>query len=205
MQQIYMDNYSQLIGPQGIQGEQGYPGEMGHTGPQGIQGHQGMYGPTGPVGPPGSKIPSFINVFSTQQQQLSHNQPVIFESYITISGNFGHSPNTSSIWIWEKGYYFISANINQLQAGQFSIFKNGESIKGTSCGSLTGSALQMSCIIQIYPEDISIENNVAPNGTACKIELVNNVTTYPFIMLYAAESFRNINPQNSATLSMMLL
>ena len=210
-------------GPQGIQGIQGHPGYMGHTGPQGIQGHQGIHGytghtgyngqdghrgktgHTGPAGPPCEMASTFINVYSTVQQQLLPNRPIIFESFTVAHGRCGHLPNSSDIWIWKCGYYYISANINQLQAGQFSIFKNGDIITGTSCGSLTGSALQLSSIIYIHPEDMTIAYEQSPTGMACKLEIMNNSSNYPFITLYAAESYRNMNPQNSASLSIILL
>ena len=204
-------------GPQGIQGHQGYPGEMGHTGPQGIQGHQGPHGiqghqghtgstgNTGPSGPPCDMASTFINVYSTAQQQILPNNPIIFESFTVAYGNCGHFQNSSDIWIWKSGYYFISANINQLQAGQFAIFKNGVVITGTSYGSLTGSALQLSCIIRITEEDMNIMHEPSVTGMACKLEIMNNASNYPFITLYAAESYRNMNPQNSASLSIVLL
>ena len=207
-------------GPQGIQGNQGHPGDMGHTGPQGIQGHQGMpgytghtgyngetghTGSTGPVGPQGEMSSTFINVYSTAQQQLLPNHSIIFESFTVAHGSCGHLPNSSEIWIWKSGYYFITANINQLQAGQFVMFKNGAVITGTSYGSLTGSALQLSGIIQIHPEDINITHEQSPTGMACKLEIMNNSSNYPFITLYAAESYRNMNPQNSVSMSIILL
>lgn len=203
-----MENTPALIGPQGIQGHQGHPGEMGHTGPQGIQGHQGILGDTGHTGPPGPMgdiSSTFINVYSTIQQQVMPNHPIIFDLFTVSHGSCGHSPNSPDIWVWKSGYYFITANINQLQAGQFSIVKNGVTIPGTSYGSLTGSALQISSIIHIEPNDISMEYNQSPMGIACKIEIMNNTANYPFITLYAVESYKNSTPQNSASVSMILL
>ena len=201
-------------GPQGIQGHQGHPGEIGHTGPQGIQGHQGhpgeightgFTGHTGERGPKGEVSSTFINVYSTAQQKILHNHPISFTSHSEMSGNCGHTPNTSEVWIWQAGYYFVSSTINQLQAGQFSIVKNGVIIPGSSYGSLIGSALQIICIFHILNEDINTSTSLSPTGMACKLELINNSANYPFVTLYGSESSGNTIAQNSASLVVLLL
>jgi hypothetical protein len=96
---------SDIIGPQGIQGIQGIQGEMGPTGPQGIQGYQGVIGPTGEMGPTGPKCnisSTFINIYSTMQQKILYNQPIIFDKMISINGHCGHQPNSSEIWITSR-------------------------------------------------------------------------------------------------------
>jgi len=213
-------------GPQGIQGYQGHHGEMGPTGPQGIQGYQGHHGEMGPTGPQGihghdgyrgergytgatgpcSEISStFINMYSVMQQKILNSQPILFDTFSVCQGNCSHSPNSSEIWVWKSGYYHVSAIINQLQAGQFSLSKNGIVIPGSSYGSLTGSALQLICIIYISIEDINFPNIISPTGMACKIELVNNSANYPFITIYSYENSGNTISQNSASIALMLI
>jgi len=205
------------IGPQGVQGIQGVPGDMGPTGPEGVQGIQGVpgeMGPTGPqgipgipgeigpTGPKGNISSTFINLYSTMQQKILFNQPIIFDRIISIHGHCGHTSNTSEIWIWEPGYYYISVNINQLQAGNFALTKNGSLIPGSSHGSLVGSSLQLGCIFTILNEDININNVISPTGLAAKIEVINNTANYPFITLYANDNSEQMVAQNSASLVM---
>ena len=220
------------IGPQGIQGIQGIQGEIGPTGPQGIQGIQGAQGPTGPQGEMGNTGPqgeightgpqgemglmgptgppcdikhTFINVYTCSQQQVLNNHPIIFNKNSAFYGDCHHAPNSSEIWIWKAGFYFVSANINQLQAGHFSLVKNGINVEGASCGSFTGSALQITSIFQITDEDINMPHEMSSSGMSCKVELVNHSINYPFITVYAIENARNAIHQNSASLSLMLI
>jgi len=195
-------------GPQGIQGHQGPHGEMGHTGPQGIQGHQGPYGEmghTGPHGPPAEICSTFINAYTNIQQKVLNNSPIIFDKFSACQGHCGHNPNTSEMWIWKSGYYFVTANINQLQAGKFSLFKNGSVIPGSSYGSLTGSALQLISIFNVSNEDMNISNSISPTGMACKVEIINNSENYPFITIYSYEGTENTISQNSASIVLMLI
>jgi len=196
-------------GPQGIQGIQGIAGDIGHTGPQGIPGEIGTIGPTGPIGftgPQCENMSTFINLYSIKQQNIQQNQSISFDTFTACVGDCCHYPNTSEIWIWKSGYYFISANVNQLQAGKFSLFKNGVVIHGSSYGSLTGSALQITCIFNISMEDINIENAMSPTNMACKIEIVNNSDNYPFITIYSYEAIgNNVIAQNSASIAVMLI
>lgn len=198
-------------GPQALQGEmglQGPQGEMGLTGPQGeigLQGPQGEIGMTGSTGPPCDIKHTFINVYTCSQQQVLNNHPIIFNKNSAFYGDCHHAPNSSEIWIWKTGFFFVSANINQLQAGHFSLVKNGINVHGASCGSFTGSALQITSIFQITDEDINIPNELSSSGMSCKIELVNHSINYPFITVYAIENARNTIHQNSASLSLMLI
>jgi hypothetical protein len=196
-----------MTGPQGLegsQGPQGIQGPEGSQGPQGIQGVQGEMGMMGPTGPPCDR-PTFINVYTILQQQVLNNHPIVFDKTSAFYGDCYHAPNSSEIWIWKSGFYFVSANINQLQAGHFSLVKNGTLINGASCGSFTGSALQITSIFQIVDEDMSIHCEKSPSGMSSKIEIINHSINYPFITVYAIENARNSIFQNSASLCLMLL
>jgi len=189
-----------MVGMIGNTGPQGIPGEMGSTGSTGPIGH------TGHTGPQAENMSTFINLYTIKQQNIQQNQAILFDTFTACVGDCCHYPNTSEIWIWKSGYYFISANINQLQAGKFSLFKNGVVIPGTSYGSLTGSALQITSIFNISNEDINIANSISPTNMACKIEIVNNSDNYPFITIYSYEGIgSNVISQNSASIALMLI
>ena len=206
-----MENITQPYpqGDTGPQGIQGIAGDIGHTGPQGIPGEIGPIGITGPIGHTGPQCDftaTFINLYTIKQQNIQQNQSILFDTFTACVGDCCHSPNTSEIWIWKSGYYFISANVNQLQAGKFSLFKNGSVIPGSSYGSLTGSSLQITSIFHISLEDINIANSMSPTNSACKIEIVNNSDNYPFITIYSYEAIgNNVISQNSASIALLLI
>jgi hypothetical protein len=181
-------------------------GPTGPHGPQGIPGYMGAMGPMGPIGPTGNVSSTFIQVFSTIEQKIHHNEPIIFENYSNVYGDCAHLPNTSEIWLWRPGYYFVTAIISQLEAGQFSLVKNGMiNVLGGTYGSLTGTILPITSIINISNDDINIPVTVSPTGMCCKIQLVNNSTQFPFITLYGASSAGNTTPQNTASISLLLI
>ena len=190
-------------------GRTGPTGEMGPTGPSGEMGPMGPSGEMGPMGPTGEKgyiSNTFIHVYTIKEQSVLQNNPIIFDAYSYLMGDCIHIPNTSEIWVWKAGYYQISVNINQLEASQISIVKNGTmNLSGATIGSLSGSSLSTTFITQILDTDINIETTNSITGLACKIQVVNNTIHYPSITLYAAESAGNTIPQNSASFSMILL
>ena len=205
-------------GPQGEQGQdgstgpegpQGIQGPSGPQGPQGIQGPQGDTGPEGPQGVPGinsTTFSTFISVYSTTEQTISQNNPVLFDAHSYLFGDCNHLPNSSEIWIWKSGYYFISVNINEMEAGQFSIVKNGSAnLIGGTIGSLSGSSLSTSLITEITDNDINIPTEISPTRFACKLQVINNSAQYPSITLYGSASTGNLIPQNSASFSIFLI
>ena len=187
-------------------------GRTGHTGPMGPTGEMGLIGPTGemglmgPTGEMGTMSNTFIHAYTIKEQTVSQNSPIIFDAHSCLMGDCIHLPDTSDIWVWKAGYYQISVNINQLEAAQISVVKNGiMNLTGATIGSLSGSSLSTTFITQILDTDINIETSNSVTGFACKIQVVNNTIHYPSITLYAAESAGNTIPQNSASFSMVLL
>jgi hypothetical protein len=172
----------------------------------GPTGEMGATGEMGPTGEKGTISNTFIHVYSTKEQTVLQNNPIIFDQHSYLMGDCIHLPDTSEIWVWKAGYYQISVNINQLEASQISIVKNGTmNLIGATIGSLSGSSLSSTFITQILDTDINIETTHSVTGLACKIQVVNNTVHYPSITLYAAESAGNTVPQNSASFSMILL
>ena len=201
-------------------GATGHTGEMGPLGPTGPTGADSLVmgptgptgadslvmGPTGPTGEKGSVSNTFIHVYTIKEQTVLQNNPVLFDAYSCLFGHCLHIPDTSEIWVWKAGYYQISVHINQLEASQISVVKNGTmNLTGATIGSLSGSSLSTTFITQILDTDINIETTNSSTGFACKIQVVNNTIHYPSITLYAAESAGNTIPQNSASFSMTLL
>jgi len=209
-------------GPQGIpgmigpEGPQGIPGPLGPEGPQGIQGPigpdgipgpigpEGIQGPIGPEGIQGSMSQTFIHSYSWTEQKILMNQPIIFDSNSAVVGNCGHIDNTGDIWIWKSGFYQIIMNIYQLATGQFSLIKNGGIVSGTTVGSINGSSLNNSSIIQIVDGDITNSCSISPNGLGCQLQ-VTNTSLMPSISLYGSASSGNPVPQNSASITIILL
>ena len=191
------------MGPTGEIGPMGPTGEIGHMGPTG---EIGPMGPLGPTGEKGTISSTFIHIYSTMEQSVLQNSPILFENHSSLMGDCNHLINASEIWIWKAGYYQISVNINQLEAAQISIVKNGiVNLIGSTIGSLSGSSLSTTFITQIMDTDINIETANSVTGFGCKLEVVNNTTQYPSITLYASQSAGNTIPQNSASVSMVLL
>lgn len=196
-------------GPPGAQGEQGIQGEPGPTGSQGEPGPTGPQGIQGVQGEPGSSsniFSTFISVYTTKEQTIVQNAPILFDAHTYLYGDCNHLPNSSEIWVWKSGYYFISVNINEIEAGQFSIVKNGSAnLIGGTIGSLSGSCLTTSFITQITDEDINTPTGNSPTGVACKLEVVNNSSQYPSVTLYGSASTGNLIAQNSASFSIFLI
>jgi hypothetical protein len=169
-------------------------------GPTGQAGEMGLPGLNGTVSS------TFIFVYSTTEQIISQNNPIIFDTHSYLYGDCNHNPNTSEIWVWKPGFYYIFVNINEIEAGQFSIVKNGSvNLLGGTIGSLSGSCLSSSCITEITESDISLQTTISPTGFACKIEVINNSPQYQTISLYGSASTGNVIPQNSASLSILLI
>ena len=186
--------------------------DRGYTGYTGYN-DMGPTGPTGPVGltgrrgPMGSLSQTFINVYSNKEQQIFAGASVIFDTHTFSCGDCYHTPNSSEIYIWRPGYYFVHTSIFHLEASQFSLQKNGLNIiEASTIGSLVGAAqTSTSFIMEIDSSDICVTTDCAPYGNACVIQLINNTAILPSITLYGADSAGNILPQTTASMSIILL
>jgi len=210
--------YFYFSGPPGKTGSQGVPGDVGPPGPVGPRGPGGPVGSSGPhgsVGPPGPPGPpgmggmcdTFINIYSTNQQQVNQNSAIVFDNNNYIQGSCFHSPNTSDIYIWKPGFYYVYTNIYHIEGCQFSIYKNSTSIvPGSTIGSLTGSSQNSSnMILQVTSEDFTTPTTNSPTGMACKIEIFNNTPYIPFVTLYDSTGLGYSIPQINASLTLFLL
>ena len=186
-------------------GETGPTGEIGPTGEMGSTGLTGSMGEIGPTGERGELISTFIHVYTTNELIVLQNSPIIFSSHSHMFGHCNHNIDSSEIWIWKAGYYQITIHVNQLEAAQISVLKNGVVIPGSTIGSLSGSSLSTTFITEILNTDINIETPNFTVGLACKLEIVNNTSQYPSITLYSSTSAGNILPQNSASMTVLLI
>ena len=185
--------------------------DFGPTGPTGPTVEIVNYSPTGPTGPvgisDGNVSSTFINVYSVNQQDVLQHSPVIFEIHTHSLGDCIHLPNTSDIFIWRTGYYYVYTNIYHIESCQFSIYKNSTSIvPGSTIGSIVGSSQNSNvCILQITNDDLIMPISYSPTGYACQLELINNTTDGPSVTLYDASGLNYIIPQINASITLFFL
>lgn len=186
--------YTGCTGPVGVTGERGY---MGYT------------GPTGPTGPAYNNFSNtFINVYSTSQQQINTNNPVIFDLNNSVMGDCNHNQNSSQLLFWRTGYYFVYINLYHIEGCQFSLYKNSTSIvPGSTIGSLSGTTQNSSSVIlHITPQDIIYPTHLSPTGFACNIELINNtIVGTGSVTLYDASAVGFPISQINATITILFL
>ena len=186
---FYYTGFTGMTGPTGDVGATGMTGDIGPTGPTGDVGATGMTGHVGPTGPTGiiynNFSNTFLNVYSTSQQIINSNNPVIFDYNNSIMGDCGHNVNSSQLLFWRTGYYFVYVNLYHIEGCQFSLYKNSTSlVPGSTIGSISGTTQNSSSLIlYINDNDMIYQTPLSPNGYACSIELVNN-TPMAYVTLY---------------------
>ena len=190
----------------------GFTGCTGPTGPMGMTGEVGSIGVTGPTGPTGMVYNNFsntfMNVYSTSQQQINSNNPVIFDVNNSILGDCVHLPNSSQLLFWRTGHYFVYVNLYHIEGCQFSLYKNSTSIvPGSTIGSLSGTTQNSSSmILYIGDIDMTFQTNLSPTGYACNIELINNTAGGTgYVTLYDASAVGFPISQINATITILLL
>ena len=197
--------YTGCTGPVGATGDRG---DVGCTGERGYIGHTGPTGPAGPTGPVYNNFSNtFLNVYSTSQQQVNSNNPVIFALNNSILGDCNHNPNSSQLLFWRTGYYFVYTNLYHIEGCQFSLYKNSNSIvPGSTIGSLSGTTQNSSSLIlHISDTDMIYPTELSPTGYACNIELINNTIGNGSVTLYDASAVGFPIPQINATITILLL
>jgi hypothetical protein len=162
-------------------------------------------GCVGPTGPPGPLLPfsnTFICLNRETEQILSKEDPIIWTSNQIKVGDINNDVNTSGIFIWRPGYYIVYYNLYHQQPCQFSLFKNGVVINGSTINSSTGSSQNSSfLIVRIDSADFICDEPLSPTGRAVKIEVINHTSTVSNIQLVVL----NGKPQVVATISVVLL
>jgi hypothetical protein len=189
-------------GPVGPTGQNGTIGSVGATGATGATGEQGPIGPTGPIGPvimpPIFAVPTntILSIYTTMEQQVAQDAPIIFDSSSAILGDCMFVPNTSDIWVTSPGYYQIYTNIYHLEACQFGLYKNGTIVENGTIGSLSGSSQNTnSFILSILDTDMMEKG--------CNLQLINNTAYLPYVTIIGSPSSGNSIPQVSASLTLI--
>jgi hypothetical protein len=200
--------YTGCTGPAGASGERG---DLGCTGERGYMGHTGATGATGATGPTGPSYNnfsnSFMNVYSTSQQQVISNNPVVFDLNNSVMGDCAHNLNSSQLLFWRTGYYFVYINLYHIEGCQFSLYKNSNSIvPASTIGSLSGTTQNSSSLIlHISAENMIYPTNLSPTGYACNIELINNTIGTGSVTLYDASAVGFPISQINATITILFL
>ena len=207
--------YTGCTGPAGASGERGdlgctgMKGDLGCTGERGYMGHTGATGATGPTGPSYNNFSNtFMNVYSTSQQQVISNNPVVFDLNNSVMGDCAHNQNSSRLLFWRTGYYFVYINLYHIEGCQFSLYKNSNSIvPASTIGSLSGTTQNSSSLIlHIIDQDMIYPTNLSPTGYACNIELINNTTIGTgSVTLYDASAVGFPISQINATITILFL
>jgi hypothetical protein len=182
------------------------------SGSPGPSGPPGPIGPMGPCGPPGpfsngsGCCDTFLNIYTTQQQQVAANSSVVFHLNNYIKGCCAHEPGTAAVCVWKPGFYHIYTNIYHIESCQFSLYKNNDIIQGSTIGSMAGACQNSSvCIVQITDADISMPYPASPTGNACVLQLINNTPYIQSVSLYDSSSLGYTMSQIVASLTLFFL
>jgi hypothetical protein len=133
----------------------------------------GCVGPTGPAAMPFSN--TFICVNRETEQLLAKDDAIVWTSNKIKVGDISHVVNASGIYIWRPGYYMVYYNLCHRQPCQFSLFKNGAFVDGSTINSTIDSSQNSSfVIVRIDSSDFT---SLSPTGLAAKLEVVNHTPT----------------------------
>jgi hypothetical protein len=126
---------------------------------------------------------TFINIYSTSLQVIVTEQPVIYDAIRNKLGSIGFIPFTSSICIWQPGYYYVATMVHHIEVCQFSIFLNGVLIDTPFSSPTAATLLYYNTIIYVSAADIIMPCSLAPGGLAAMLETVNHSSYLPSITL----------------------
>jgi len=202
------------IGPMGEMGPTGYTGDIGPIGSMGDMGPTGYTGEMGPTGPVGNTFitnglmyQTFVTAYSMIEQELSIDEPVVFDTHSTIFGDCMHEDNTSKLWFWKAGNYLVSIQLSPTEMCQFSLVKNSNTIMpGGTMGTQSSLAqLTNTFLILLEDEDFTEEIPNSASKYGCYLEIVNTSSTTETVSLYGSDTTGNPIPQISASTTIMQL
>jgi hypothetical protein len=176
------------------------------VGPTGPAGPTGDIGPTGFTGPCCPFASTFIHLDRETDQLIAQEASVIWDKNAILYGDCGHVIGQDNWYIWRPGFYHVYYNLYHQEACQFTLFKNGLPLPGTTTGSPTGSSQNSSAlIILITPADFTSPFNGAPGGVAAQFKLTNHTSFVPLVLLNGLSGSGSATPQITATMTMFLL
>jgi hypothetical protein len=200
------------IGTNGPTGPKGDIGTNGMTGPKGDTGIVGPKGDIGPTGPSGNTFitngliyQSFITAYSLTEQELSIDQPIVFDTHSVLFGDCIHNANSPDIWLWKPGNYMVSVGICPIDKCQFSIIKNTSSIiPGGTFGINSPMSSQANIMFIMLLEETDFTELIpnSNNNYGCRIQVVNTSSLTEITTLYSSP---NPMPQISATITIIRL
>ncbi len=202
------------IGEKGEMGPTGYTGDIGPIGSMGDMGPTGYTGEMGPTGPVGNTFitngliyQTFVTAYSMIEQELSIDEPVVFDTHSTIFGDCMHEDNTSKLWFWKAGNYLVSIQLSPTEMCQFSLVKNSNTIMpGGTMGTQSSLAqLTNTFLILLEDEDFTEEIPNSASKYGCYLEIVNTSSTTETVSLYGSDTTGNPIPQISASTTIMQL
>jgi hypothetical protein len=190
-------------GAQGATGEQGPKGDQGATGEQGPQGATGEQGATGPCCPFSH---TFIHLDRETDQFLKQEESVLWDKNAIIYGDCGHISGQDGWYVWRPGFYHVYYNLYHQEPCQFTLFKNGLPLPGSTTGSPTGASQNSSAlIIEVTSADFITPFSGAPGGVAAEFKLTNHTSFVPLVLLNGLSGSGSATPQITATMTMFLL
>ena len=199
-------------GDVGVAGPTGSNGDVGVAGPRGDTGPTGPRGDTGPTGPAGNTFitngliyQSFVTAYSLTEQELSIDEPIVFDTHSVLFGDCMHNANSPDIWLWKPGNYMVNVGICPNEQCQFSIIKNTSTIvPGGTFGVNSPMSSQANITFIMLLEDTDF-TELMPNSNntyGCRIQVVNTSSVTETVTLYSST---NPMPQITATITIMRL
>jgi hypothetical protein len=123
-----------------------------------------------------------------------------------LYGDCGHILGQDGWYLWRAGFYHIYYNLYHQEPCQFTLFKNGLPLAGTTTGSPTAATQNSSAlIIEITPADFITPFSGAPGGVAAEFKLTNHTSFVPAVLLNGLSGSGSATPQITATMTMFLL
>lgn len=203
--------YTGHTGPTGYIGPIGQIGPAGPTGQIGPTGSPGELGPTGPVGNTfitnGLIYQTFITAYSSTEQVLPVDEPVIFDTHSVMFGDCIHEEKSAKLWFWKPGNYMISIHVCPAEKSQFSLIKNSNSIvPGGTFGTQTEMSQSSHSFIMLLGDDDFTEATLLETPAyGCHLQLVNTSSVTEIVNLYGSASTGNPIQQVTASITVMQL
>jgi hypothetical protein len=130
----------------------------------------------------------------------------VWDKNAILYGDCGHILGQDGWYIWRPGFYHVYYNLYHQEPCQFTLFKNGLVLPGTTTGSPTGATQNSSAlIIEITSADFITLFSGAPGGVAAEFKLTNHTSFVPVVLLNGLSGSGSATPQITATMTMFLL
>jgi hypothetical protein len=111
------------------------------------------------------------------------------------------------VYLWQPGYYYISAALHHKEPCQFSIMKNDIIVvPGGIFSSPTGSTQSLcNLIMYVDSSDLISTTPLSPSGLACKVQMKNHTSYVPVVSLDGTSGAGSAEPDINCCMSIILL